>query len=52
MRIIREVKPEPKEFKIKCYKCKTKFAYSEKDIDSDRDRRYVMCPSCTAFLAV
>jgi DNA-directed RNA polymerase subunit RPC12/RpoP len=36
-----------------CFKCGTIFAYTESDIQSDRDGRYVVCPlpECGSFIA-
>jgi len=52
MKIIKEIKPIEKEIKKTCYKCKTKFTYTQSDTESDRDGKYVKCPSCNAFIAV
>jgi len=41
-----------KEATKKCYKCKCKFAYNPSDINNDRDGRYVICPSCSSFIAI
>lgn len=51
MRIIKVGKNKPKEVEKKCYKCKTKFAYTSSDIQIDRDGSYVNCPNCNAFIS-
>ena len=50
--IIKKKELKIKEIKKTCYKCKTKFSYNDSDVESDRDGRYVKCPSCGAFIAV
>lgn len=52
MKIIKEGKQVEKEIKKTCHKCKTKFAYTQSDTKTDRDGKYVNCPSCKAFIAV
>lgn len=36
----------------KCYNCKSVLTYSPKDIEQDRDGRYIVCPTCGKFIAV
>ena len=52
MRIITEGAQKITETVKRCYKCKTHYAYEPKDIQQDRDGRYVVCPKCNAFCAV
>lgn len=53
MKIIKKGKlPEKEETEKTCMKCKTKFTYVPKDVESDRDGRYVVCPLCKTFIAV
>lgn len=52
MRIIKQGSVPLKESKRTCLKCKTKFAYGPNDIQSDRDGRYVVCPTCGQFIHV
>lgn len=36
----------------KCSKCGCGFAFTEDDIEEDRDGRYVTCPNCGSFIDV
>lgn len=35
-----------------CGKCKSELQYEPKDVKSDRDGRYIICPVCGQFIAV
>jgi DNA-directed RNA polymerase subunit M/transcription elongation factor TFIIS len=52
MKILKKVKPVEKEVKKTCGKCKTKFSYTQSDTETDRDGKFVKCPTCKAFIAV
>jgi RNase P subunit RPR2 len=49
MKIIKKGKIK-KEFKKTCKNCKTIFVYEKKDVKSDRDGQYVVCPLCKNFI--
>ena len=51
MKIIKEGNVKPKEIRKTCHKCGTVFTYTEADVQSDRDGKYVNCPKCNAFTA-
>ena len=52
MKIIKKGKEkETKETKKTCYRCKTKFFFTNEDIKPDwRDGDYVNCPKCSICL--
>jgi len=52
MKIIKKGKLVDKTIKKTCFKCKTKFAYTESDTKTDRDGKYVNCPVCETFISV
>ncbi|MCE7039218.1 hypothetical protein [Dyadobacter sp. CY312] len=52
MRVIEEGKIPEKETKKRCSQCKTRFAYTPADVQSDRDGKYVVCPGCKTFIDV
>lgn len=52
MKIIKNGKLVDKTIKKTCFKCKTKFAYTESDTKTDRDGKYVNCPVCETFISV
>ena len=36
-----------KTYKIICSECKSKLEYTNNDIESDRDGRFIICPICS-----
>ena len=51
MRIIKVGELKPKTINETCHKCDTEFKYEQKDVEQDRDGRYVKCPVCKAFIS-
>ncbi len=52
MKIIKKGEKKEKEYIKTCSGCKTKFSYKNRDIETDRDGSYVICPVCKAFIAI
>ena len=46
MQIIKEGKIPTKEYNLKCHKCDCEAIYTDEDIKSDRDGKFVFCPCC------
>ena len=50
MRIIKEGSLKEIEYRHTCHECRTVFAATIKDTNTDRDGQYVVCPLCGAFV--
>lgn len=51
MKIIKVGNLESKTYNEICYKCNSELQYEQKDIQSDRDGKYIVCPVCKAYIA-
>ena len=51
MKVIKKGKVKNTKEKV-CWKCNSELEYEQKDVKSDRDGNYIVCPVCGQFIAV
>jgi len=52
MKIIKVGKTNTESIRLECKKCNTIFEYIGRDINQDREGKYIICPVCKAFIGI